>query len=359
MSTILIKDSLRQAVEAASGGAQTVLYTTKGQPTFMNIIEKFNLSDLDASLSGTHPAFIVNGVEKDAIYIGTYEGVVKNGELLSLPNQSPTLGISFDSYVAAARANGAGHHIITSAEWAAVSTKCAKSSVSPLGNSYYGRSSEDATQYGRRIDGAKATAGITTGSPGTLTGSGPVSWRHNRKYNGISDMSGNFIEHTAGCRLFNGEIQVIPNNDAAMANIDLTSSSAAWKAIDARTGELIAPNGSGTTPYAVKLIALGVADYSLTIPHWSPFAGMTNPSITAPVQAAALAKLKALALFPLVNDSSVYGGDVVGLVLPGERLLHRSGLHRDGATTGIHAAYFNLGSGVASDRACRPAYYVV
>ena len=34
--TILIKDSLRQSVELASGGLQTVLYTAKGQPTYMN-----------------------------------------------------------------------------------------------------------------------------------------------------------------------------------------------------------------------------------------------------------------------------------------------------------------------------------
>ena len=42
--TILVKDSLRQSVELASGGEQTVLYTAKGQPTYMNIIQKFDLS---------------------------------------------------------------------------------------------------------------------------------------------------------------------------------------------------------------------------------------------------------------------------------------------------------------------------
>ena len=66
--TILIKDSLRQSVEAASGGEQTVLYTAKGQPTYMNIIQKFDLSTIDASLSGIHPAFIVNGVEKPVTF---------------------------------------------------------------------------------------------------------------------------------------------------------------------------------------------------------------------------------------------------------------------------------------------------
>ena len=67
MTTILIKDKLRQSVEVASGGLRTVLYTTTGQPTFMNIVEKFLLSDIDASLPATvHPAFIINGVEKDS-----------------------------------------------------------------------------------------------------------------------------------------------------------------------------------------------------------------------------------------------------------------------------------------------------
>ncbi|MFY0838400.1 hypothetical protein ACA371_28910, partial [Klebsiella pneumoniae] len=62
MSTIIIKDTLRQSVEAASGGAQTVLYTAKGQPSFVNIIPKVTIESIDPSLgTGTHPAFIVDG----------------------------------------------------------------------------------------------------------------------------------------------------------------------------------------------------------------------------------------------------------------------------------------------------------
>ena len=77
--TILVKDSLRQSVEIASGGEQTVLYTAKGQPTYMNIIKKFDMSTIDPSLSGTHPAFIVDGVEKPEIFIGTYQGRIVGG----------------------------------------------------------------------------------------------------------------------------------------------------------------------------------------------------------------------------------------------------------------------------------------
>ncbi|MGK6640613.1 hypothetical protein ACKVB0_026965 [Klebsiella pneumoniae] len=47
MSTIIIKDTLRQSVEAASGGAQTVLYTAKGQPSFVNIIPKATIESID------------------------------------------------------------------------------------------------------------------------------------------------------------------------------------------------------------------------------------------------------------------------------------------------------------------------
>ena len=47
MTTILVKDALRTAIEAASGGKQTVLYTPKGQPTFVNIIPKVSIETLN------------------------------------------------------------------------------------------------------------------------------------------------------------------------------------------------------------------------------------------------------------------------------------------------------------------------
>ncbi|MEQ0923224.1 hypothetical protein ABLT40_05295, partial [Acinetobacter schindleri] len=199
--TILIKDSLRQSVEVASGGLQTVLYTAGGQPTYMNIIQKFDMSTIDASLSGTHPAFIVDGVEKPEIFIGTYQGRIVNGELLSLPNVDPTVSTNYDNFLNAARASGNGHHLITNAEWSAVVLQCYKNDTQPMGNSYYGRSSEDPLLTGRRADGLNP--GDTAGTGRTLTGSGPVQWRHNGKENGIADLSGNVWEWNSGMRIFN------------------------------------------------------------------------------------------------------------------------------------------------------------
>lgn len=75
---------------------------------------------------------------------------------------------------------------------------------------------------GRRADGSIRE---TAGSARTLTGSGPVQWRHNGKENGIADLSGNVWEWNSGMRIFNGEIQIIENNNAAKSAINLGAAS--------------------------------------------------------------------------------------------------------------------------------------
>lgn len=356
MSTILIKDALRASVEAASGGAQTVLYTAKGQPTFMNIVEKFDLSTIASGLVGTHPAFIINGTEKDLIYIGTYEAVFRNGELLSLPNQVPS-ALSFNEFVSYAKVNGAGHHMMTNAEWSALALKAWKSGTLPLGNSYYGRSTEDATQYGRRADGLSAQAGITTGNPISYSGSGPVSWRHNAKYNGIADLVGNMKTRVLGARMVFNELQVIPNNDAANPNIDISVTSEAWKAIDARTGDYITPNGSGTTPYAVKFVAAdSTADYGIRA--IGTFNYITQSSSSNPVSEVALNVLRKLALFPmLANDQLASDGFGIS-PSSSDALLSRGGHYSEGVSTGIFATRFGDTRTTSSNAlGSRTAYY--
>ena len=330
--TILIKDSLRQSVELASGGLQTVLYTAKGQPTYMNIIQKYDMSTIDASLSGTHPAFIVDGVEKPEIFIGTYQGRIVNGELLSLPNVEPTHSTNYTNFLAAARACGNGHHLITNAEWSAVALQCYKKNQQPMGNSYYGRSSEDPLLIGRRADGLNP--GDTSGSARTLTGSGPVEWRHNRKPSGIADLAGNVWEWNAGMRLVNGEIQIIADNNAALLAIDMGESSVQWKAIDGETGNLVTPDGNGTTVGTVKYADSGTADYTI---NGASFGAIRNLSTTKPVTAAALAKLKVLCLYPHIENTASYNSDYFYKNMTGERVPIRGGDWSYAASAGVFA----------------------
>ena len=351
--TILIKDSLRQSVELASGGEQTVLYTAKGQPTYMNIIKKFDMSTIDPSLSGTHPAFVVNGKEKAEIFIGTYQGRIVDGELLSLPNVEPTTSTNFENFLAAARASGAGHHLITNTEWSAIALQCFKDNKQPMGNTYYGRSSENPLLIGRRADGLNP--GDTSGSARTLTGSGPVEWRHNGKENGIADLAGNVWEWNSGMRIFNGEIQVIADNNAAIHTIDLGATSAQWKAIDGATGNLVTPDGNGTTAGTVKFANSGTADYTI---NGSSFGAIRNLSTTAPVSAAALAVLKALCIYPVVEDTAKFNSDGIWKTIDaGERVPIHGGNWISAANAGLFAlnllyARSNTGAYVGA----RPAF---
>lgn len=351
--TILIKDSLRQSVEAASGGEQTVLYTAKGQPTYMNIIQKFDLSTIDASLSGIHPAFTVNGVEKPEIFVGTYLGKLVNGELLSLPNVDPSATINFDNFSTYARACGAGHHLMTNAEWSAVALQCYKNDTQPFGNTYYGRSSENPLLIGRRQD--RLDPGSTAGTARTLTGSGPVEWRHNRKPSGIADLSGNVWEWSAGMRLMNGEIQVIADNNAALHTIDMSATSAQWKAIDAVTGNLVTPDGNGTTAGTVKFANSGTADYTI---NGTNFGAIRNLSTTKPVSAAALARLKALCLYPVVEDTAKFNSDGLWKTIDaGERVPIRGGAWNSAADAGVFALPLNNArSYVGASVGARPAF---
>ncbi|UJA00999.1 hypothetical protein [Acinetobacter johnsonii] len=354
MSTILIKDSLRQAVEAASGGLQTVLYTAKGQPTFMNIVKKFDMSSVIPELAGTHPAFIINGVEKSEIFIGTYSGTIRKGELLSLPNQAP-VAANYVSYFNAAKANGAGHHMMTNAEWAALALKSWKDNTLPQGNGYYGRSSLDATQFGRRADGLDATQGITTGDPRILTGSGPVSFRHNGKYNGISDLAGNVKDMVQGVRVVLGELQITTNNDSASLE-SLAGESGMWRAIDARTGDLILPNGSGTTPYAVRF----TTDLNNTDPYTLRFVGaaLPNPqaSTTFPVSDQALKILRKLAVLPPVEVGTAA---LLGVsVSTAENVMSRGGDFSSGNTANVFSLRLSDSrNALTTLLGSRPAYY--
>ncbi len=246
MPSIHIKDDLRAAVEAATGGLCTVFYSASGQPCFMRAIPRYNLEDIDPALgTGPAPGFVVNGVAKDVIWIGQYAGVIRNGELLSMPGVDPTASLAYTAFVTAARATGPGFHVMTNAEWAAVALLCAKQGYQPRGNTSHGRAHDMLFETCPRQDGAApGTAGGTARAP---TGSGPMSWRHDNSTAGIEGLVGNVWELTPGLRVVDGEIQVIENNDAA--SLALFDDTAAWKAIKASDGTLVAPGTAGTLKY--------------------------------------------------------------------------------------------------------------
>jgi hypothetical protein len=231
----------------------------------------------------------------------------------------------------------------------------------PRGNSNYGRSSDATWETGRRVDGG--TPGDTSTGGRTLTGSGPVSWRHDNTPAGLSDLCGNIWEWSPGLRVVQGEIQVIANDDAALNATDLGATSSAWKAIDGDTGLLINPTFTGTiaggdyvptTPKSVRYNTSGTANYTLVRASGQSFEGMTNPGAT-PVSAAALTVLKKYGLYPVANTG--LGGDGFYLNAEGERLAFRGGHWSGAAFSGVFALNLNTArSGATTSIGSRPAF---
>ncbi|AOA58699.1 hypothetical protein [Acinetobacter larvae] len=246
MVTILQRDALRNKVERESNGQQTVLYTQKGQPSYMNIIPMLRCEDLGDDLGqGPHPAFIVNDKVCDALFYGSYNGVIKDGELVSQPGLEPGAYIDFDTAVQVARANGQGWHLSTNAERALLMLWCQQQGWQQYGNTENGHCVVDPSQHGQRID--HGFLDYPDGNPATYTGSGPQHWRHDHSPYGIADLCGNIWEWQAGLRLVDGEIQIIADNNASHADVSVHSK--AWMAVNLIDGNLVAPGHALSSKY--------------------------------------------------------------------------------------------------------------
>ena len=347
MATIITKDSLRSSVEAATGGLVTVLYDDAGHPSYMRRIPKVRIEDVypDLGLTGTHPAFIVNGVEKSELFIGMYPASLVDSYGVSLPGMDPANMLNFDSAVTYCKNKGTGWHLMTNAEWALLGALGIKSGFQPRGNSYWGQHHEAKHETGTLAPGASELGVRNDDLHGrTLTGSGPVSWRHDNSPAGIADLVGNVWEWTGGLRLNAGELNIIKDNDAAAHDVDMSADSSAWKAI-LQNGTLTAPGTAST----LKLDAAGangtgavVLNTTITSQYPSPdttassacaFTAMTAKSgVTVP----ALAKL--LGLYPINTTApvgSIYHRNA------GERLALRGGYYNYSGGAGLFGLSLN------------------
>ncbi|MZL17918.1 SUMF1/EgtB/PvdO family nonheme iron enzyme [Clostridium beijerinckii] len=344
-----VKDTYRAAVEAATGGKNTVLYDDQGNPSIMVVIPKFYLDDVITGAPHTvHPAFIVNGVEKPYIYISKYQNIVQNSRAYSLPGQDPATYVNFDQALSYCYAKGQGWHLMSRAEWAAIALWCKKNGFMPRGNNNYGCDTSASYEKGRETyydSGAGKTGRVATGS-------GPASWSHDGTPDGIYDLNGNVWEWNSGMRLKNGEIQVIQDNNAAILNSDHSDTSTLWKAIASADGSLVASGTANTLKFNSDVVGnsnqtggrIGnpVLDTIRDKPAYT--GGETNEyyaelnrtfeTLAAASGVTAPTLLKALGIFPI--DSSC-GGDMLYIRNYGERIPMSGGNWNSGSGAGLFA----------------------
>lgn len=352
-----VKDTYRAAVEAATGGKNTVLYDDQDNPSIMVVIPKFYLDDVITGAPHTvHPAFIVNGVEKPYIYISKYQNIVQNGRAYSLPGQDPATYVNFDQALNYCYAKGQGWHLMSRAEWAAIALWCKKNNFIPRGNNNNG--SDAVATYERGV-----LSGGTDGNMRTKTGSGPASWSHDGTPDGIYDLNGNVWEWNSGMRLNSGEIQVIPDNNAAILNADHSATSTLWKAIASADGSLVAPGTAGTLKYdytSAPTANSGSIELNNTIVNAQPddnaYGYKTFETLTAHSGITVPMVMKSLGLSPI--DSSE-GGDGFWFRNNLERFPLSGGIWGSGSGAGLFALYLSYNRGSSNYSVGFRAAYVL
>ena len=341
------------AVRLLSGGTNVAIYNDLGLPSIYVRRDKGLISDvIEGGPDATHYAFIVNGIEVPAFYMGKYLATVYKGRALSLPLQDPVAltvtpenignadsnNVTFDNAKIWCEANGAGFHLPTIAEYAWLALLSKQNGTMPHGNN--DRGLERNAEY----EGGIITTKSTTYR--TLTGSGPATWNDNWKPDGICDLNGNVCEWQGGYRTVDGELQIFADNDAAM-QYKQNPESMRWRAI-LQDGTLVEPGTADTLKwdfdnsespdiYVIKLNtkvenpirnedALG----TITLEGLAAVSGVNIPE-----------RLKALALMPAGFKSFIaatHGNDQMYADNRGERIAARGGYYNSGTAAGVFFA---------------------
>ncbi len=305
-------DDLQGAV-AQFGAGNKVIYDDIGMPSIMVGVPKMKYSDIiTGGTDEVLPFWIVDGEEKNTIWVSKFQNIVENDRAYSLAMKLPRNYITFDQSVAACRKKGNGWHLNQTGIFACLNLLSQKMGTVPHGNTNYGKDYYHAYEHGILPQGETQR---------TLTGSGEPTWYHNHDTSGIADLNGNVWEWTGGLRLVNGEIQIIPYGNCMKLDCDMSAESTLWKAIKP-DGTLVEPGTEGT----LKIDRTGASDATLRI-NTSVTTQTTDSNDTnvifkntAAASDVSIPKLLiALGLFP---DSGVtgYGNDRFWARNNGERL---------------------------------------
>lgn len=274
-------------IEDASNGRNTLRFDDANQPSIMvrfvpNREAKKSYLYND-STSGIHQAFIIDGLVRPferAKY--NFGRVGSTNYPVNLWGLTPAHSWNFDQFQALAVNKGAGWSLPSQAMEAYIALLSMRKAFESRGNTYYGYSHERPDEFGIMSSELESV-----GTRHTLTGTGPVTWRHDGTPFGVDGFVGNVWNWTGGRRLNVGEIQVIPDNNACGSKRTAAAhavGSTEWRAI-LQNGMLVTPEAllsawAGATAYAENAVVMsGGVRYRAIAAHTSD--STTEPGIGA------------------------------------------------------------------------------
>ena len=212
-----ILDSERYSLERATGGSQTIIRDSAGNANAMFVLPRFSYADLGMTAdmgTGDVTAFdFGSGSIKSEIFIGAY--LASGSGAVSAPRQDPRTSLDHTAARNACSAKGAGWHLMTAHEWAAIALWCMANGYEPIGNTNWGRSHAKTWMVGDRAD--NRAPGDASGTGRTQTGSMGVEATHNKSLAGIADLVGNIWEWQDGFLLQDGRFKLSAFNAQAEA----------------------------------------------------------------------------------------------------------------------------------------------
>lgn len=342
-------DDLQGAV-AVFGANNKVIFDDTGMPSIMYGLPKMKYSDIiTGGTDEVLPFWVVDGEEKNTIWVSKFLNIVENDRAYSLAGKLPRAYITFDQALAACRKKGSGWHLNQTGIFGAINLLSQKLGTVPHGNTNYGKDYYKPYEKGIQPQGEANR---------TLTGSGEPTWYHNHDMSGIADICGNLWEWTGGMRLMDGEIQIIPYGNSMKIDCDMSANSTLWKAI-MPDGTLVEPGTAGT----LKVDGTGATNFTprinTSVNYQTTGEGGGNidfKSLKAADGVNIPNLLIAMGLFP--EESATYGGDRFYMRNHGERLPVRGSAFNSTSNSGASALYLSaVRSHSGNDIGFRSAFY--